>query len=133
MEVPPTGAVSGMENVIGWLAPAARENVAEGEGVIPEGTACNEMFTVPVNPVCAVTEIVTGEVVVPTSVSTDEGETDNVKSGVGGGGGAEPPPQPISIKASTVRIDAFGVTEVPSAVDTSQITALTSGPHKPQM
>ena len=56
------------------------------------------MLTVPVSPACPVTEIVTGEVVVPTLVSTDEGETESVKSGVGGGGGAERPPQPVSVK-----------------------------------
>jgi len=42
--------------------------------------------------------MVTGDVVVPTCVETDDGETDMLKSGVGGGGAA-PPPQPLSAKA----------------------------------
>src|ERR1700758_3571577 len=100
-EVPPTAAVSAIENVMDWLAPAASENDDDGETVIPGGSPCKETLTEPANPVCPVTEIVTGAVAVPTSVSTEEGETESVKSGVGGGGGAEPPPQPLSAKAST--------------------------------
>lgn len=59
----PTGAESAPFNVTVWLAPAARENGADGELVIPGGIPSDAMLTVPLKPFSAVTEIVRGEVV----------------------------------------------------------------------
>src|SRR5467141_4751465 len=47
-------------------------------------------------PFCGSTTILTGEVVTPASVETNEGETDWLQSVVGGGA---PPAQPINVQA----------------------------------
>jgi hypothetical protein len=103
-DVPPVAEVETL-NVTAWLAPAASENDEEGEGVTSCGIACSSMCTDPVKPFFGFTVIVTGVVIPPTPIETDEGEIEILKSGAGGGGeGAELPPQPIrTIKAAQAK------------------------------
>jgi hypothetical protein len=63
------------------------------------------MSTDPVKPFFGFTVIVTGVVIPPTPMETDEGEIEMLKSGAGGGGReAELPPQPIrTIKAAQAK------------------------------
>src|SRR6266436_273442 len=60
------------------------------------------------------------------SLLTDAGRPDKRSSSCVSGKMKNPP-------MTTARIDAFGVTHVPSAADTSQITDETSCPQKPPM
>jgi len=92
----PTVAESATLNVTGWFVPPASEKDDDGEAVTPGGIPCSMIPTEPVKPFCAVTVMVTGEVVVPTSVETDEGEAEMLKSGGGATLDDPPPPQPIS-------------------------------------
>src|SRR6202008_412860 len=55
----------------------------------------NLMSTDPVKPFFGFTVIVTGVVIPPTPMETDEGKTEMLKSSGGGGGGPALPPQPI--------------------------------------
>ena len=70
----PTVAESATLNSTGWFVPTAIENDDDGEAVSPSGIPCSVIPTEPVKPFCAVTVMVSGEVVAPTSVETDEGK-----------------------------------------------------------
>jgi hypothetical protein len=52
-------------------------------------------ITGPVNPFCGSSETVKGEVVPPTCVEAEEGETEILKSAMGGGGGDKKVPHPL--------------------------------------
>jgi hypothetical protein len=62
--------------------------------LIPFGNPLTVTVTWPVDPFSAFSETVTGDVVAPTEVETEEGETAILKSEAGGGGGGEELPHP---------------------------------------
>lgn len=68
----------------------------EGDEFIPLGKPLTITFTCPLKPFSALTETVTGAVVPPTRVETEEVEMAMLKSGTGGGGEGEEPPHPMT-------------------------------------
>jgi len=60
---------------------ALTENGQDGEQVIPLGSPLTDTETVPVNPFSPVIETVTGALVVPACVLTEDAETEMEKSG----------------------------------------------------
>jgi hypothetical protein len=88
-------AAAGAEKVTCWVVPGIRVNEDADEELIPSGNPLTVTVTAPVNPFTALSETVTGDVVAPTWVETEEGETAILKSPVGGGGGGEEVPQPL--------------------------------------
>ncbi len=84
----------------GWLVPGVNEN-DEGDAVSPDGSPSIVTATEPTKPFSAVAETATAELVAPCATEIEDGETDKLKSGLGGGGGVcagadellPPPPQ----------------------------------------
>jgi hypothetical protein len=62
-------------------------------------------LTAPLKPFCALTDIVTGEVAVPTSAETDDGETERLKSEVTREGGLPPQAMRVSTAADKTKKD----------------------------
>lgn len=102
MNVP---AAAGAEKVICCGVPEVSMNDAAGEGFIPFGNPVIVKFTAPANPFCGTSETITGEVVPPTCVETDGGETTILKSPVGGGGGDAEPAHPLSRHRPQIEIE----------------------------
>jgi hypothetical protein len=97
----PTAAESAMLIETFWLPPAAIDMGAGGETVIPCGTPCRVMPTVPLKPFCGVTLTVTGMVTPPTTEEIELGDTAKLKSATGGGGDVIPPSPPHALKKIT--------------------------------
>ena len=95
----PVGAFAGRTNETCAEALALIERLQDGEQVVPDGNPLTVTETDPEKPFEPVMETVTGALVVPACVLTDEGETEIEKSGEGGGvlvADPPPPPQPIN-------------------------------------
>ena len=88
-------AAAGAENVTCWLVPGESTNDDVGEELIPLGNPLTVTVTEPVNPFSGLSETVTGDVVAPTRVETEVGETAILKSEEGGGKGGEEVPHPF--------------------------------------
>jgi hypothetical protein len=99
----PTAAESAIVNVTFWLEPAATDIGAEGETVTPCGRLCSVTLTLPVNPFCGVTVIVTGVVTPPTTEDVELGEMAMLKSAAGGGGEVVPAPPPPHASKQTIK------------------------------
>jgi len=80
-------AVPDTEKVTAWLPPDWAAKEEPGDAFTPEGSPCSVISTEPLNPLCDATETVTAEVVFPITAEAETGETDKLKSGIGGGGG----------------------------------------------
>jgi hypothetical protein len=81
-------------------------NDDEAEELIPFGSPFTVTLTAPVNPFTASSETATGELVPPTCVEVEAGETLILKSAVGRGGGEDEPPQPakrLALKKKATR------------------------------
>jgi hypothetical protein len=81
---------------------------AVGLAATPAGRPAIVTDTLPLNPLEGVIDMVTGVVVAPTGIVSDEGETDNEKSGEGPAGDDPPPPHeeqssPTQAKPMTLR------------------------------
>jgi hypothetical protein len=102
-EAVPVGAFPGRTNETCAEALALIERLQDGEQVVPDVNPLMVTDTDPEKPFEPVMETVTGALVVPAWVLTDEGETEIEKSGEGGGVlVADPPlPHPINRPAAT--------------------------------
>ena len=80
-------------------------NDAAGKGFMPFGNPPIVRFTVPAKPFCGTRETITGEVVPPTWVETEGGETMILKSPAGGGGGDVEPAHPLSRQRPQIEIE----------------------------
>ena len=99
----PADELAGTTNDTCAEALALIDREQDGEQVVPDGNPPIVTETDPEKPFVPVIETVTGALVVPPCVLTDEVEIEMEKSGVGGGdvvADPPPPPQPISRPAA---------------------------------
>lgn len=92
----PVGASTGTEKLTDWVPPVGSVNAELGELVTPAGNPDSVTVTGLLNPFLGVNEMVTAELVFPTTADAETEERLSVKSGRGGGGGGwllPPPPQ----------------------------------------